>query len=86
MITIDLLAARDDQHWRDFALCAQIGQDPFFPESGESTKEGKRICSGCDVRAECLAYALTRNELWGIWGGMSRRERVRLQRGTGRAA
>lgn len=74
------LATREPEDWRNRALCAQVGTGPFYPDPGESTREAKRICRGCDVRAECLAYALARNELWGIYGGLSRRERVRLQR------
>jgi WhiB family redox-sensing transcriptional regulator len=42
--------------------------------------EAKRICSGCEVRAECLEYALAHDERFGIWGGLSERERRRLRR------
>lgn len=66
--------------WQERALCAQTDPEAFFPEKGGSTREAKRICSGCDVRAECLEYALAHDERFGIWGGLSERERRRLRR------
>jgi WhiB family redox-sensing transcriptional regulator len=70
----------DEQDWQERALCAQTDPEAFFPEKGGSTREAKRICSGCEVRAECLEYALTHDERFGIWGGLSERERRRLRR------
>ncbi len=69
--------------WQERALCAQTDPEAFFPEKGGSTREAKRICSGCDVRAECLEYALAHDERFGIWGGLSERERRRLRRTAG---
>jgi WhiB family transcriptional regulator, redox-sensing transcriptional regulator len=66
--------------WQERALCAQTDPEAFFPEKGGSTREAKRICSGCEVRAECLDYALAHDERFGIWGGLSERERRRLRR------
>jgi WhiB family transcriptional regulator, redox-sensing transcriptional regulator len=76
------LAEDDDeqQDWQERALCAQTDPEAFFPEKGGSTREAKRICSGCEVRAECLEYALAHDERFGIWGGLSERERRRLRR------
>lgn len=70
----------DQQEWQERALCAQTDPEAFFPEKGGSTREAKRICSGCEVRAECLEYALAFDERFGIWGGLSERERRRLKR------
>jgi WhiB family transcriptional regulator, redox-sensing transcriptional regulator len=70
----------DEQDWQERALCAQTDPEAFFPEKGGSTREAKRICSGCEVRAECLDYALAHDERFGIWGGLSERERRRLRR------
>jgi WhiB family transcriptional regulator, redox-sensing transcriptional regulator len=70
----------EEQDWQERALCAQTDPEAFFPEKGGSTREAKRICSGCDVRAECLDYALAHDERFGIWGGLSERERRRLRR------
>ena len=66
--------------WQERALCAQTDPEAFFPEKGGSTREAKRICSGCEVRAECLEYALMHDERFGIWGGLSERERRRLKK------
>ncbi|GAB21073.1 putative WhiB family regulatory protein [Gordonia polyisoprenivorans NBRC 16320 = JCM 10675] len=76
----DLFDAVEEQ-WQDRALCAQTDPEAFFPEKGGSTREAKRICSGCEVKAECLEYALANDERFGIWGGLSERERRRLKRG-----
>jgi WhiB family redox-sensing transcriptional regulator len=66
--------------WQDLALCAQTDPEAFFPEKGGSTREAKRICSACDVRQDCLEFALGNDERFGIWGGLSERERRRLRR------
>ena len=66
--------------WQEEALCAQTDPEAFFPEKGGSTREAKRICVGCEVKAECLEYALMHDERFGIWGGLSERERRRLKR------
>src|ERR1700677_3658108 len=70
----------DEMGWQDRALCAQTDPEAFFPEKGGSTREAKRVCRGCDVRAECLEYALENDERFGIWGGLSERERRRIKR------
>jgi WhiB family redox-sensing transcriptional regulator len=66
--------------WQDRALCAQTDPEAFFPEKGGSTREAKRVCRSCEVRTECLEYALEHDERFGIWGGLSERERRRLKR------
>ena len=66
--------------WQDRALCAQTDPEAFFPEKGGSTREAKRVCLTCDVRDECLEYALQNDERFGIWGGMSERERRKLKK------
>lgn len=76
----DALDEEDDQ-WQENALCAQTDPEAFFPEKGGSTREAKRICLGCEVRDKCLEYALANDERFGIWGGLSERERRRLKRG-----
>ena len=66
--------------WQDRALCSQTDPEAFFPEKGGSTREAKKVCLGCDVRVECLEYALANDERFGIWGGLSERERRRVKR------
>lgn len=69
--------------WQERALCAQTDPEAFFPEKGGSTREAKRICRACGVRDECLEYALEHDERFGIWGGLSERERRRLKKRLG---
>ena len=68
-----------DAAWRLDALCAETDPEAFFPEKGGSTREAKRVCSGCAVRSDCLEYALANDERFGIWGGLSERERRRVR-------
>lgn len=79
----DLFGAVVEQEWQEQALCAQTDPEAFFPEKGGSTREAKRICQACAVRDECLEYALEHDERFGIWGGLSERERRRLKRDIG---
>jgi WhiB family redox-sensing transcriptional regulator len=71
----------EEPDWQERALCAQTDPEAFFPEKGGSTREAKRICLGCEVKDACLDYALAHDERFGIWGGLSERERRRLKRG-----
>lgn len=73
-------AAEDGFDWQAEALCAQTDPEAFFPEKGGSTRDAKRICQSCAVRAQCLEYALENDERFGIWGGLSERERRKLRR------
>jgi WhiB family redox-sensing transcriptional regulator len=70
----------DPLAWQDDALCAQVSQEMFFPEKGGSTRDAKRICESCNVKAQCLAYAQATEERFGIWGGKSERERRALRK------
>ncbi|WP_080796220.1 WhiB family transcriptional regulator [Corynebacterium pacaense] len=79
-MTLDDLFGAVDQEWQEQALCAQTDPEAFFPEKGGSTREAKRICQACPVRDECLEFALEHDERFGIWGGLSERERRRLKR------
>ena len=78
--------------WMDDALCAQTDPEIFFPEKGGSTLAAKRVCAACPVRAECLEYALADERTsyvtpfhYGVYGGLSPRERRALLRERGAA-
>jgi WhiB family transcriptional regulator, redox-sensing transcriptional regulator len=75
--------APEDLTWQDAALCAQVDGDLFFPEKGGSTRQAKQVCRSCEVRNPCLRFALEHDERFGIYGGMSERERRRLRRQFG---
>ncbi|MCB1031241.1 MAG: WhiB family transcriptional regulator [Acidimicrobiales bacterium] len=70
----------ENEGWQDLANCLGVEPDLFFPERGASTREAKEVCKGCVVRDECLEYALSNGEKFGIWGGLSERERRRIRR------
>ena len=73
-------AEGDGRRWQERANCLGVDPDLFFPERGASTREAKGVCRGCEVRGECLEYALDHGEKFGIWGGLSERERRRVRR------
>lgn len=79
---------REEMVWQNYANCLGVDPDLFFPERGASTREAKEVCRGCVVQDECLEFALSNGEKFGIWGGKSERERrrVRRQRALARAA
>ena len=70
----------EDLSWQRQANCLGVHPDLFFPERGASTREAKAVCGSCVVRDDCLEFALRNGEKFGIWGGMSERERRRLRR------
>lgn len=76
---IEALAV-DQLSWQDFANCRGADADLFFPERGASTRTAKSICAACEVKGACLEFALVEGEKFGIWGGMSERERRRVRR------
>jgi WhiB family transcriptional regulator, redox-sensing transcriptional regulator len=67
--------------WRADALCAETDPELFFPDKGGSTRQAKAVCGRCEVRPECLGEALRNGERFGIWGGVSERERRKLEKG-----
>ena len=67
------------ERWQEVGLCRQTDPAAFFPEKGGSNREAKAVCARCPVTAECLEYALERDERFGIWGGLSEQERRRLK-------
>ena len=77
-VLMDLAAEEGD--WQDDANCLGVDPDLFFPERGASTREAKEVCRSCVVRLDCLEFALANGEKFGIWGGLSERERRRIRR------
>ena len=76
---IEALAV-DELSWQDFANCRGADADLFFPERGASTRKAKSICAACEVKTDCLEFAIVQGEKFGIWGGMSERERRKVRR------
>ncbi|TQL70701.1 WhiB family redox-sensing transcriptional regulator [Nocardioides albertanoniae] len=65
--------------WSLQAACREKEPDELFVRGAEQNK-AKMVCSGCAVRTECLAEALDNQIEWGVWGGMTERERRALLR------
>lgn len=67
--------------WREQAACKDISPDVFFPDGkGKHAEEAKEICAGCCVQQACLDEAVARNEHYGVFGGLTYRERLRYRR------
>lgn len=84
-----------DDRWRVRAACTAVDPDLFFPVGVTGPAVGqiaaaKAVCAGCEVRAECLEFAISTNQEYGVWGGTSEEERRVLRRAwrarQGRAA
>lgn len=74
--------------WWDDAACAEVDPELFFPQEGATKQEkllseykAKQVCSRCPVRTQCLSAALDGNETFGVWGGLSAKEREMLALG-----
>jgi len=68
--------------WQNQARCLEVNPEIFFPEKGWTAEPARRVCQGCEVRIQCLTYALNHTELSGVWGAKTERERRDLQRRT----
>ncbi len=81
----DSPALIDPQPWTQEALCAETDPDLFFPEknSGNTAQRAKEVCGRCMVREDCLLYALTAGETFGIWGGTTESERRKMRKASG---
>ena len=69
--------------WQVDANCKDKDPDLFFPNRGASTRKAKQICSECPVQKHCLEYAIVNAEKFGIWGGLSERERRKIRKDRG---
>lgn len=66
------------QAWRTMSACQDVGSDAFFaqdPLRGFEERAAKAVCGRCLVIDDCLAYAITHNAPFGVWGGMTAAER-----------
>lgn len=66
-------------NWRDLAACKGMAVNLFYPGRGESSKEAKATCAVCPVSEQCLEAAMAQPETFGVWGGLSERQRRRLR-------
>jgi WhiB family transcriptional regulator, redox-sensing transcriptional regulator len=89
-----LSAVMDDDKldWQEAAACNQYDNVLFFGEEGESELDkqnreahAKTICAQCPVLEPCLEFAMETNQKYGIWGGLTDKERASLKRRRARA-
>ncbi|MFE9250926.1 WhiB family transcriptional regulator [Streptomyces sp. NPDC007088] len=66
-------------YWRTDAACRSTDPEELFADSGGQNR-AKAVCTGCPVQIECLAEALDNRVEFGVWGGMTERERRALLR------
>ncbi len=69
----------EDVNWTTRGACLQIAPDDLFVQ-GAAQRSARSVCSGCTVKLECLADALDHRVEFGVWGGMTERERRALLR------
>ena len=82
----DLFAVPQRQDWWDHAVCAAKPTELFFGDdeareaakTAASNRAAKKVCATCSVQDPCLKYALDNNERWGVWGGLTPRERSKM--------
>ena len=70
---------QDDQTWAAQAACATVEPDQLFGKGAEQ-RDARSLCFSCPVRMECLAEALNSESSFGVWGGLTERERRALLR------
>jgi WhiB family transcriptional regulator, redox-sensing transcriptional regulator len=68
-----------NEDWATEAACQDRQPDELFVK-GAAQNRAKQLCMGCPVRTECLAEALDNRIEWGVWGGLTERERRALLR------
>ena len=80
MASMTLLDVLGRDAWRQAAACRNAPGTNFYPDTEAEARPAKRVCAGCPVRRVCLETALRNGERYGVWGGLTERERMRLGR------
>jgi WhiB family redox-sensing transcriptional regulator len=86
-----MIAIESTENWRSAGACLSADPDLFFPISTTGPAErqiarAKVICAGCEVRKVCLEFAMSHDQVYGIWGGTTPDDRQRARRRMRRAA
>ncbi|MCA1833215.1 MAG: WhiB family transcriptional regulator [Actinomycetota bacterium] len=66
--------------WQEDAACRGIEPEIFFPISDEEAGPAKAICGGCVAQQECLVFSFQNKERYGVWGGVTEKERIEMAR------
>jgi WhiB family redox-sensing transcriptional regulator len=86
-----MIVTRQRHDWRSQGECLSADPDLFFPisatgSSGSQIAQAKAVCARCEVRQECMGFALDHGDMQGIWGGTTDDERRKLRRARTRRA
>lgn len=69
-----------NEHWSERAYCRIVKGIDFFSDDLNAIQRAKKVCERCDVAAECLKQSIRADEIYGVWGGLSQRERRKYHR------
>lgn len=75
------IVSDEDLSWQAAGHCRTLHPDPrirariMYPDDDAGVERARRVCSRCEVQAECLAHALNHGERYGVWGGFTPEER-----------
>jgi len=71
-------------------LCAEVGTHLFFPKDPDDPQlsamveadytYARKVCNECEHKTECALWAIEKNEKFGMWGGLSPRDRVNIRK------
>lgn len=61
--------------WQQNGLCRGVDPEVFFPVAEEDAWRAKELCGACEVRERCLVTSLQNRERYGVWGGVTEKER-----------
>lgn len=70
----------EERPWAAFAVCRDRDPDLFFPVTPDGERDAVRICAGCPVQVDCLEFSIEAKIRFGVWGGMTEKERRSLHR------
>lgn len=83
-MTIDILNSSGMPPEMPGALCAETDPELFHPPVGGGSGEAARakaICGGCDWRQKCAEWAIETQQPYGIWGGLTPKDRWKVRKG-----
>lgn len=69
-----------DMDWTERARCRGVDPDQFFLRGAAQSRGALKLCGRCPVKEECLSYALEHDVDFGVWGGLTERQRRAYQR------
>lgn len=66
--------------WREHRACVNMPTESFFPRTRGIAKKTIQVCNECPVKWDCLNYSIINSIEYGIWGGKTETERMKLIR------